>query len=200
MTNEIDLEEIERKAWMSYFEDGLWDIFLGLFVFGWGLMMLTDIAWLAGAWFVVFYTTILGLKKRITYPRMGYVKFGRKQTRLTAKFILLGVILMLLGLLVFWLFNTGSRPQWLSEYFLLLFGGMIAIVVSLIGYWIKVSRLFMYAVLIFAASALNQWCNIPLKFGLIVAGSLIMLLGVAVLIRFLRTYPIPAMEQSNDNQ
>lgn len=199
MLQDIDLKKIERKAWMSYFQDGLYDIFLGLFVFGWGLMMLTDMAWLAGAWFVVFYTTILGLKKRITYPRIGYVKFGQKQTRLTAKFILLGVILMLLGLLVFWLFNTGSRPQWLSEYFLLLFGGMIAIVVSLIGYWIKVSRLFIYAVLIFAASALNQWGNIPMKFGLIVAGSLIMLYGVAVLVQFIRKYPIPPSEESNGN-
>jgi hypothetical protein len=200
MSQDIDLKKIERKAWMSYFEDGLWDIFLGIFIVGWGLMMLTNMAWLAGAWFVVFYTTILGLKKRITYPRMGYVKFGQKQTRLTAKFMLLGVILMLLGVLVFWLFNTGSRPQWLSEYFLLLFGGMIAVVVSLIGYWIGVIRLYLYAALIFVTSALNQWGNIPTKFGLIVSGSIIVVSGLVILIRFLCKYPITPAEESSFNE
>ena len=30
MVPDVDLKEIERKVWTSYFQDGLWDIFFGL--------------------------------------------------------------------------------------------------------------------------------------------------------------------------
>ena len=30
MTNHVDLKRLERKVWTSFFEDGLWDIYLGI--------------------------------------------------------------------------------------------------------------------------------------------------------------------------
>ena len=43
MTKEPDLREIERKAYMSYHQDGLLDIFVGVYILGFGLGIWADI-------------------------------------------------------------------------------------------------------------------------------------------------------------
>ena len=42
MVNKIDLKEIERKAYLSYHQDGLLDIFIGMFIFAFGLYILSE--------------------------------------------------------------------------------------------------------------------------------------------------------------
>jgi len=37
MTDNLDLKELEKKAWRSTFQDGLWDIYFGLLIFGMGI-------------------------------------------------------------------------------------------------------------------------------------------------------------------
>ena len=37
MTEKVDLRELEKKAWKSTFQDGLWDIYIGLLFMGMGL-------------------------------------------------------------------------------------------------------------------------------------------------------------------
>ena len=37
MTQNINLKALEKKAWRSVFQDGLWDIFLGLLLMAFGL-------------------------------------------------------------------------------------------------------------------------------------------------------------------
>lgn len=37
MTEKVDLRELEKKAWKSTFQDGLWDIYFGLLFMGMGL-------------------------------------------------------------------------------------------------------------------------------------------------------------------
>ena len=48
MVADVNLKEIQRKVYMTFFQDGLWDIFLGLFILGWGLSILTEAAYLPG--------------------------------------------------------------------------------------------------------------------------------------------------------
>ena len=45
MSEMIDLHHVERRAWRLYFQDGLWDIFLGLLFLGTGLRALTGNLW-----------------------------------------------------------------------------------------------------------------------------------------------------------
>jgi len=71
-----ELRTIERKVYMSFFEDGVWDIFLGLFILGWGLSILTKAAYLPGVSFIGIYFVMWGIKKWLTYPRIGYVRFS----------------------------------------------------------------------------------------------------------------------------
>ena len=42
MTQNINLKALEKKAWRSVFQDGLWDIFLGLLLMAFGLSAWLD--------------------------------------------------------------------------------------------------------------------------------------------------------------
>ena len=42
MPHGIDLKGIEKNAVLTYFQDGLWDLVLGILLFAWGFGLLTD--------------------------------------------------------------------------------------------------------------------------------------------------------------
>jgi hypothetical protein len=185
---QADLKQIQRKVYMSYFQDGLWDILLGIFLVGWGLMLTFDFVVIVGGIWVAFYFIILSLKRWLTYPRAGYIKISEAR-RQQMKMVILGVVLFLLGLAVFFLFAASSRPAWLGEYFIFMFGTMTAVIIALLGYWWKVSRWYFYAALVFVAAAVYQWLDTPLNLTFIVPGGIFALYGVVLLVRFLRRYP-----------
>jgi hypothetical protein len=196
-----ELKTIQRKVYMSFFEDGIWDIFLGLFILGWGLTILTDTSYLPGALFVCLYFTVWGIKKWLTYPRIGYVRFSvSSRRRITTRFAILGAAMLLLVLLAAVLWGTGTRPQWLADYFPLIFNGMLAAVACFVAYWARVNRFYLYAALIFLGAVLHQWAGIEWEFGFIGAGGIIILIGLGFLIRFLRKYPRVAHEGKDGDQ
>jgi len=190
MEEGISLKEIQRRVYMTFFQDGLWDIFLGLFILGWGLAILTDLAYLPGVTFIGLYFAIWGVKKRLTYPRIGYARFSMtSRRRITARFVILGLAVMLVGVMVAVLWGIGARPQWLADYFPLVFNGILAAVVCFIAYWARVNRFYVYAVLIFLGAVFHMWLGVRWEFGFIGAGGIILLIGLGVLVIFLRKYP-----------
>ena len=206
MTQDADLKHIERKAWASYFHDGLTDLYGGFILLGLGLSMLTgQIWWLA---LMLVGTAALWARKRITYSRMGYVRFSpqrearTKRSRIAAGIAVAGT--MLLGVILFALLWTNGLPQWLdawlADYFLVAFAVMVGAIIALGAYLAGVARFYAYAVLVFAAFAVSQWLNTPDGLPVTIAAGLIVLCGLAVLIRFLRKYPRPAGEEFDDNR
>ena len=85
MTENINLKEIERKAWKSCYQDGIWDIFLGLILLNFGIAPLMEE--ITGTTYLISYIILLvlgyiifyGGKKYITVPRIGNVKFSPKR-------------------------------------------------------------------------------------------------------------------------
>ena len=190
MVSDINLKEIQRKVYMSFFQDGLWDIFLGLFILGWGLAILTEAAYLPAISFTGLYFVIWGIKKWVTYPRIGYVRFSAtSRRRITARFVILGTVVLLLGVMAAVLWGIGTRPQWLADYFPLIFNGMLAAVVCFVAYWARVTRFYLHAALIFLGAVLHLWLGTRWDFGFIGSGVIIVLIGLGILISFLRKYP-----------
>jgi len=194
MTQETDLKAIQRKVYLTFFQDGVWDIFLGIFILGWGLSILTEAAYVPGALFVALYFTVWGIKKWLTYPRIGYVKFSStNRQRAKARFVILLGAVLLLGVLMVVLFELDARPQWLADYFPLLFSGMLALIVCSVAYWVGVIRFYLHAVLIFLGAVIHQWFGIEWEYGFIGAGSIIVIIGLTILTGFLRKYPTKEM-------
>jgi len=201
MRKDSELQTIERKVYMSFFQDGVWDIFLGLFVLGWGLSILTEGAYLPGVLFVVLYFTVWGIKKWLTYPRIGYVRFSSTSRRIIkGRFLGLLTVVLLLGVMMGVLWGIGTRPQWLVDYFPMIFNGMLAAIVCLAAYWVKVNRFYLHAALIFLGAVLYQWLGIKWEFGFIGAGGIIVLIGLGFLISFLYKYPRASQENQDGNR
>ena len=192
------LKLIQKKVYMSYFQDGLWDAVLGLFLLGWGFAILFDLGWLPGTTFLAFFWIALGLKQKITYPRIGYARPAehRKQK---SRIIIAGPVTLLLGIMVFLMVVTGGMPQFLRDYFELLFGAMLTIVIGLIGYWWGIVRWYIYAGLVFILAVFNQWLGLSFELSFVLPGGVILLYGLIIFVRFIRKYPPVSAEGFNDS-
>jgi hypothetical protein len=74
---------------------------------------------------------------------------------------------------------------------------MLAAIVCFVAYWARVNRFYLYAVLIFLGAVFHMWLAIRWEFGFIGAGGIIVLIGVGMLIIFLRKYPSMVEEAQN---
>jgi hypothetical protein len=213
MSSNISLKELERKAWRSTYEDGLWDIYYGLIVICMGFFVTRpetgysplNIIIMTAAFAICGGLFWVG-KRWITLPRMGQVKFGtqRKKRKVTMSIVLGVVILIQVGFLLVQLYgwlNPAFGAQinlYLGEQDLM--GVAVALVGSLfvitgmtvVAYFQDFQRGFYIAALMSLAVFLLIWLNQPV-FGLII-GAVIILPGVVLLVRFLRKYPAVHME------
>jgi hypothetical protein len=214
MSQSINLKELERKAFRSTFQDGLWDMYLGflLLIMGMGpvlpalnksviwtlviLLMLSVLAWLA------FWAG----KKFITTPRMGLVKFSPQRKAKLKKTRAVLFLSVLLGVIMFVL-----RAMWNIEWAARIpvpayIWAVQAIVVFGLGaYFLDVSRFYAYGVLyaipVPVGIVLLQNTGLPgfmfLPFG--VSGGIMVIIGMVLFIRFLREYPVVPEEASYGN-
>ena len=197
MTQEVDLKQMERRAWAAYFDDGLTDLYSGFMLLGLGLAILTDhIWWLA---LMLVGTAVLWARKRITYSRMGHVRYSpqreaRTKRARTAAGIAIAATL-LLGVVLFALMWTNSLPQWLeawlADYLLATLAVIVGAIMALGAYLMGVARFYAYAALVFVAFVAGHLLSTSAGLPVTIAAGLIVLCGLGVLFRFLRTYPKP---------
>lgn len=209
MVQNVNLREIERKAYRSTFQDGLWDIFLGLMLFAMAVgALLSDLGMAHLSTMIIFSgIVVLALavvwagKRFITAPRMGLVKFGpegksrQNKTRwLLSLFVLFGA-----AIFVFTLVARNSQPEWLNP--ALFLGGIymanMLIVFSLGAYFLNFTRLYligvMYAIPVPLDITFHELADIDITAVAVGAPAAVVLaIGTVVFIRFLRAYPLPA--------
>ena len=198
MRPETDPKKIKRKVYMSFFQDGLWDIFLGVFLLGWGFTVWFDIPLLQTAVFIGFFWLVLGLKRIITYPRIGYATPTEQRGR-TLKIAIAGVVVLVAVVFLLPIVARGE-VQFMRNYFEFLFGSMIAIAVALIAYWWRIYRWYLYAGMIFLFFVFNQWSELSFNLSFIMPGGLITLCGLTILYRFLRRYPVIPEEDGYESR
>ncbi len=207
MSASVDLKDIERKAWRSFFHDGLWDMFLGLLLLNMGLgvaLTSTDlsVSWILVLELVFVSVVLLGFwagKKFITTPRIGLVKFGpQRQARVKN---LRAVLFMsaLLGAVVF-VIGLGTSQNWLPEAVAAIpipayvWTVQCIVVFGLGAYFLDVPRFYAYGVLYAIpfplAIALVDIAG-PAAFGFAfgVPAGIMVLIGAVLFVRFLRNYP-----------
>ena len=217
MSEKIDLKELERRAFRSTFQDGLWDIFLGLLLLNIGIGTIVggmlEEAEMSLTWIMLMIVPLPFLvliafwagKKFITTPRIGLVTFGpQRKARMRNMRAVLFVSVLLLVIMVFWGWAAmgNGLPQWMRGIPLPLYVWPVQTIVvfGLAAYFLDVPRFYAYGVLY----------GLPLPLGLALAkntdltalGSVaiaysvpvgvMVLIGVILFVRFLRQYPAPA--------
>ena len=193
---------------MSYHQDGVLDIFIGVYVllFGLGISLMTVTEF--STWFVIpaIFPAIMvpiwiSAKKRITMPRIGYVKFGsRGANKLMAVF--LG--LMVAGLGTFMAFSFSSSQAWaLTLRNLIISNGMIVIGISstcisgLFAYTMGLNRLYAYGILTLVLFLAGHFTAIPFGYFLLTIGLVMIINGFVLLTQFIRKYPLPQGDEIN---
>lgn len=205
MSSEINLKQIERKAYLSYHRDGLWDIFLGIFFLGMGIFMFFNTAYLMGGLIAGLVPVAIIIKKWFATSRLGYVKFtSQRQTQEKKSRVKLTVILSLtaiLGLVNFMAFSGKAEWQtWIRNLGIIHFGFVLSLVLGAVGLLFDMKRLLVYAGLILAAFIAAHLTNTYPPAYFILPGIIFLIVGLVMLIRFLRKYPRPKEEASSDTQ
>ncbi len=216
MTTQLNLKEIERKAFRSTYQDGLLDIELGLVVVGMSVFIYRP----PGGYSplnILLMLAVVGLanllffagKKFITLPRMGQVRFGaaRKQKKTTLVAIMGVVVLIqvaILGLTVLGWADPQVGAQ-IKGFFKV--SDVMDLVVAAVGslfvgpsmilmaHFSDFRRGYYIAVLMSLAVFLTLYLNEPLY--PILIGGMIVLPGLVIFVRFLRKYPLPHEDAAN---
>jgi len=214
MSASLDLKEIEKRAYRSTFQDGLWDIYAGGIVASAAILASTlgaeETPWVKELLYVVGMVLSGAIfwagKRFITLPRMGQVKFGPRRRRrgVTLALILAVIVLIQVGIVLFQFGGVGS-PAWRAQLGLALSNpqtGRLAVAVlgalfvgpsmTLIAYFADFGRGYYIAIVMSLAVFMEIWFKQPLLF--LAAASLIFLPGLFLFVRFLRKYPLPPAE------
>ena len=209
MSENMDLKSLEKKAYRSIFDDGLWDLFIGLVILSLGISTsLGSILNLSDPWIMVIPSAVLNIlafllfylgKKFVTIPRMGFVKFGpnRKSKQLKLKIFLF--IFFFVNLIFAILPFTGLiRNIQLEPLLLTLFLGLgfLTFPFCVVAYFLDFSRLYYYALIAGIGFVLIDFLNpivgVPLDtlFSFGAFGVVIISIGLYYFFRFIKKYPL----------
>ena len=199
MTNINSLEQVERKVFASYFNDGMWDIYGGLILLGFGLAVLTGQMILLIVCIALAMVPVL-VRKPVVTARLGNVQFSSHRQVKTARYKVLawvaGLLFLVLGIVLMAWYSAGGTPtwfdNWMKDYFFIAIGAMLATLVWLAAYATSVARFYLHGLVVmatFIAASLLKPENlegIPLVSG----GGLVLLIGIFLLVRFLKNNPV----------
>lgn len=198
------LQEVERRAYQSTFEDGFYELLWGGLFLLFSLIPLVESIGISRFYcypFILILAVIPWVGKRyITIPRYGAVEYGKKRKsrkRFTVLISIMAVIMMLP--LVIMMITRGFPGGLTWRAVALIAAPVIAIGVYLMDY----SRMYIYALFFFfsivASEFLYNYIGMPynnlITFG--VPGTALIGYGFSLLIRFLKEYPKPATEDSD---
>ncbi len=208
MSEKINLKELQRKAWRSIFQDGLWDIFLGLLLLNIAIYTVVNeyfanddlkLSLFIGGELAAFLFLWAG-KRFITIPRMGNVNFGRFGKVRRSKAKLLSFASVLVGLIVFLVATGLSEPgqiAGLPRVYVVAVGWVInaILVFGLAAYFLDFNRLY----LIGAMFALSFPLDIIMRellntdrwafFAYAIPALIVLAVGIYFFVHFMQKFP-----------
>jgi hypothetical protein len=215
MSEPYDLHQIQRRTFqLMSFEDGLWDLLLGITFMFLAIYPVTR-ELLGPEWNLVLFLSMLALvvlgqlaaRQVVSEPRIGYVRPRRtRMLRLLGIFTVV-MVLITFGLVLLTLLSSGpgstsevpaeassGRSYMVELIALLVMGGLF----SALGYLFGVTRLYFYGWMLGLAYLASVYMehNAGWTFltPLAIAAGIILLIGFVLLIRFLQKYPVRVEE------
>lgn len=208
---QLNIKALEKKAFRSFFKDGIYDLFLGLILLSFGLpLILNEFGWMNYETITMplLIPLILNIgallffvfgKKYITIPRLGIAHFGKARKRKMKHVKMLLVISVLIGVIIFFLslfkvFPVGGATGIPLPF--LIFGINALLVFSLAAYFMDFTRLYLYAFLFAISLPLTFWLkrnteiHYPSLWVFTFTAVPMLVIGCIVLIQFLTQFPI----------
>jgi len=207
--DKINLKELERKAFRTTYQDGLWDVYLGLIVICMAFFLYRPETGYSPFNIVLMLVSMLGAyalfwagKRFITVPRIGQVRFGEKRVRRKkTMFLVLGIVVLIQVSFLVIQFVSWLNPEFADSLNIFLreknaMDLAVATVGSLfvgppmilIAYFVDFPRGYYIAAMMALAVFLMIYLNQPVYS--IIIGIVIAVPGVVLFIRFLQKYPL----------
>jgi hypothetical protein len=197
LSAKIDLKDIERRAYTSYHEDGIIDIFIGLGLISMSFYVYAEMAWLMGSFVAIFVPVYMNMKKNVTFLRLGQVTFSKRRAgRTLSSYIFLfamNVAALLLAVSLWRSFSGGSPPSWLPllrENYAIVAGAVGAGVFAVLAYLTDLARFYRYAAATLVVLGSAYFIPIPFIAHVAVLGAIIGAAGYLQLEGFKRRYPL----------
>ena len=207
MSNNLDLQEIERKAYRTTFQDGLTDVILGsVFVVmsfvplfeSWGWQRPFGYLAAFGLLFLLW-ALIKWIKTHIVQPRLGTAVFSadRHQRMKHARMGLAIMVVVTVGLVIATatgLMQTvfGGFNEWSGYLFI---GAIFVITLSLLAFFLDYPRLYAYGWFLALMDPFSVWLETQTGWlfpsGATIFGFVIILIGVVTFLRFWQQHPRP---------
>jgi hypothetical protein len=207
MTENIDLKDLEKRAWRSTFQDGLWDLYFGLLFIGMGIYTIPQLFGLDNTLILIMILFIWDFslvplliigKKLITIPRMGFVKFGRKRVVKKVKLAIFLLFMVGLNVIILFLPKSGLNIRLNAFTTMLIIGTLfITVPICVIAYFLQFERLYLIAIMgglgLSLAELLRPIVGSPLHYIITFCtiGGIITIWGIVIFVRFLKEYPSP---------
>ena len=218
MNSQLSLKEAEKKAFSSFFQDGIWDLYLGILLIGFALGIVLSNSKLPKIWIylilIVYNFGFCGAfylsKKYITSPRMGIIRYGTTRKKKLKIVSLVLTMSVLFGAVVFIFTLLTTKSAWtygISFDLLLPLVWLVnaVVVFSLMAYFMDYPCFYLYG--FFFGLPLSVDTILKYYFGLrlliplfIFPGLILVIIGVRLLVKFLKTYPVLNNEELNVNE
>jgi hypothetical protein len=205
MNENIDLKKLEKRAWWEYQKDGLLEIMVGIFLFA-GAAMLRSPGFIGFyAVLVIFITPILeSLRKRYTYPRIGWVKLHQEDPKKTFKGIFGFLVVVLVVMAVaFKIFSGGVANavlwrKWTPAWVGVMMMGAFTFSASKTGAF----RYRVYGLSAFVGGIIFSLNNsgadyTGIEYYLLAMSAVLIPIGIVQFFTFLRNNPLPAEEAAD---
>lgn len=203
-----DLRALERRAFSRFYEDGLFDLLLGLLlvimavsavVQDWSGSEPATMAFMAVA-SIVAVVGFMVVRERRVRPRLGEFKPApARQRRITLTRLVLLASCML-GLAAFGagsvMHGSGVPPASVEVILPVVFFVNATLVLAIMAYLLDVPRFALYGVLLGLVGPLMIWPSVvwdlrmPPALAFAIPALPILVIGVWKLVRFVRTYPV----------
>lgn len=206
MIANINLKELERKAFRSTFQDGLWDIFIGFLFTQFAIAPILSERGLGDFWssavlfpiYMIVLAVVMLLKKYVVTPRLGMVQFSNKRKSKFKKLILMTNIILVIGIIAgaFFVDLSNLNVKWL---FPVTFSLILLIGFSVAAYLLNLVRFYIYGAMNCLAVVVGELLyrfagashhGFPVAFG--VTSSMMIIIGIVFLVKFIRKYPKPS--------
>jgi len=199
MTQNLNLKDIEKKVYMSYHQNGILDISLGLLILLFGIAMYIHLI----AFVSLIPILVMGIgylaKKFITIPRISYVNFSNarkaKEIRKMSFWLVLGIVVF--GAVLIGLTKRNILPgldSVLQAYPLLALAVIFSLLIITAALMFGSDHLYYYPALVLIVLVPCQSIYASEPHRVIFVGALILLCGLLIFIRFLHRYPLPEKE------
>jgi len=209
MSATIDLLKIEKKAYRDSQQDGIMELVIGLYlVITIVLLINSNYVFLVLLLPPMFAFITERLRRRYTYPRIGYVKLHTDPPKETVKGIFTYMIAVLAVVVIISFIISGDMAslercvKWSPAFVGLMMVGAFHYMASKSGS----IRFHVFAVvsatLGFVLSMVDfdsEFKYIGLIIYLLIMGGFLVISGIMMFIRFLHRYPLPEKEASDVN-